>query len=134
MRVDFESPNPVTRCFGGIAGANSAARGADGLAVLLGLQHAVHGLVAVEEHVRAAGNEQALQRVGVELFQRVELLEHGRDVHHHPVANEVHAVLLQAELTACSCITSQVHEEFLTSTATITIGSFVKLATLLICP
>lgn len=95
MRVDFESPNPVTRCFGGIAGANSAARGADGLAVLLGLQHAVHGLVAVEEHVRAAGNEQALQRVGVELFQRVELLEHGRDVHHHPVANEVHAVLLQ---------------------------------------
>mmetsp|Transcript_87022 Transcript_87022/g.280875 ORF Transcript_87022/g.280875 Transcript_87022/m.280875 type:complete len:311 (-) Transcript_87022:2-934(-) len=82
---------PIPDGLRGVRRADAALGGADGVAGGLGLQDAVDDLVAVEEDVRARGNENALDGARVELFQGVQLLHQGGHMANHAVADEVFA-------------------------------------------
>ena len=72
-----------------VAGADASFGGANGVAVLLGLQQTVDHLVAVKEDVRASGDVQTFDGPRVELLQVLQLPHQGRNVHNDTVADDV---------------------------------------------
>mmetsp|Transcript_4789 Transcript_4789/g.12296 ORF Transcript_4789/g.12296 Transcript_4789/m.12296 type:complete len:416 (+) Transcript_4789:506-1753(+) len=77
-----------------IARADATLGGADRVAGCLHLEDAINDLMAVDQDVRACGDEHPLKRTWVKVFQRVQLFHHCRQVACNAVADEILAALV----------------------------------------